>query len=231
MFDGLFCISFSSREFEYSEHDCYRIGDNLYLWNPICRKSKRLPGLELSTSGVSFGQYGGVSFGYYGGDYKVIVISSCTGCKYFVSIYSLSSHCWNVIRTNCYYQEVSDFTIHHPTRFVYGTAYMITAMRRTAFSYLPLMVWFDLRDETIQQLKCPEEFVHYGSCYTIEAYGESIAVFGCGIREDHERYLDMWTFLRDKDSSKSSWEKKLVIKMKNGLYTNFPLGFRLLRQW
>ncbi|XP_017240043.1 uncharacterized protein LOC108212841 [Daucus carota subsp. sativus] len=226
MCDGLLCISFDAdmREFEYGKRECYCIGDNLYLWNPICRKSKRLPGLELSTSGVNFGQYGGVSFGYYGGDYKVMVISSSTGYNYFVSVYSLSSNRWNVIRTNCYYQEISDFVIKHPTKFVDGTVYMITATRRTSFSYLPLIVWFDLRDETIQQLKCPEEFVYYCSRYTIEAYGESIAVFGCGNRED-ERYLDMWTFLRDKDSSKSSWEKKLVIKLENIGYSHIPLGF------
>ncbi|XP_063946241.1 uncharacterized protein LOC108214067 [Daucus carota subsp. sativus] len=223
MCDGLLCISFDADQ--EREVECYCIGDNLYLWNPICRKSKRLPGLELSISGVSFGQYGGVSFGYYDGDYKVMVISSSTGYNYFVSVYSLSSNCWNVIRTNCYYQEISDFVIMNPTKFVDGTAYMITATRRTSFSYLPLIVWFDLRSETIQQLKCPEEFVDY-SCYNIEAYGESIAVFRCGINgKNGDEYLYMWTFLRDKDSSKSSLEKKLVIKLNHGWYFNIPVGF------
>ncbi|KAL1819935.1 hypothetical protein ACET3Z_014804 [Daucus carota] len=116
---------------------------------------------------------------------------------------------------------MSDFAVKNPTKFVDGTAYMITTTRKTPFLYVPLTVWFDLHDETIQNLKCPEEFVDY-PCYTIEAYGESIAVFGCGNGTNGDQYLDIWTFLRDRDSSKSSWEKKLVINLNNDC---MPVGF------
>lgn len=42
-----------------------------------------------------------------------------------------------------------------------------------------VLVCFDLRDETINQVQCPKEFIQYSTRFAIEAYGEMIAVLGC----------------------------------------------------
>ena len=81
-------------------------GQNIYLWNPICRKFKRLPQLGPSMENdSSFRLNAGVSFGYDGDDYKVIVIAQVDE-SYVVSVYSLTTNSWKYINTNFYSEAV-----------------------------------------------------------------------------------------------------------------------------
>ncbi|XP_074379035.1 putative F-box protein At3g25460 [Apium graveolens] len=230
MCDGLLCISMdgiSDNVFFTAFNSEYRVGDNLYLWNPICRKAKKLPELLISKKYNGFSRKGGVSFGCYDHDYKVIVISTFDSI-YDVSIYSLSINFWNIIHTNCYYEDddIVDFcTVPEPTKLVDGTSYMITDTYRYAPSSIiipPLVVCFDLRNETINQVRCPEEFYEYRSKFVMEAYGETIAVLGC---DDYPPgYLHMWILFRDKFSSKQYLEKKLAIQLQEVGFS-VPVGF------
>lgn len=190
--NGLLCLS-----------DCSCIGFNIHLWNPICRKTKRLPEPEISIKD----EYGlnpifGVSFGYYGDDYKVIAIAYVDN-TYIVSIYSLSTNSWKIISTSFDLEEddnedndIGLFVL--ATKFVDGTAYMVTSRR--------VIVYFELNHETIGAIKFPEEFHAIG--ITMEVYEETIAVLGHA-----NNYLSMW-ILRDKSfSSTSSWEKKFSVRL------------------
>ncbi|XP_017225509.1 putative F-box protein At3g52320 [Daucus carota subsp. sativus] len=214
--DGLLCISRNGvsdnnlREFNSG----YRVGDNLHLWNPICRKAKKLPELRISDEYDWLMRKGGVSFGHYDHDYKVIVISTI-GNIFDVFVYSLSTNSWNIIHTNYHYEdEIVDFcVVPEPTKFVDGIAYMITDTFRYGpgpQSIVPLAVCFDVRNETIQQFRCPEEFIKYRTQFAMEAFGESVAVLGC---DDGSGFLDMWNLVKDEFSSESRWEKRLVIKL------------------
>ncbi|WOG98709.1 hypothetical protein DCAR_0418053 [Daucus carota subsp. sativus] len=181
---GLLCLS----------QQCYHIGNDIHLWNPICRKAKKLPQLEISIKDkFGFNLRAGVIFGYYCDDYKVIVIAYVNS-TFIISVYSLSTNSWNTIQTNFYLEEKYNYRFVLATKFVDGTAYMLTCNK--------LVICYELSNKSIRVIKLPEEFCACG--ITLEAYGETIAVLG-----QEKSYLTMW-ILRDK-SSLSPWEKKFNI--------------------
>ena len=164
-----------------------------------------------------------MSFGHYDHDYKVIVVSTI-GIIFDVFVYSLSTNSWNIIHTNSHYEdEIVDFcVVPEPTKFVDGIAYMITdTCRYGPQSIAPLAVCFDVNNETIQQFRCPEEFIRYRTQFAMEAFGESVAVLGC---EDGSGFLDMWNLVKDEFSSELRWEKRLVIKLQEVGFS-IPVGF------
>ncbi|XP_074373515.1 F-box protein CPR1-like [Apium graveolens] len=209
---------------------------DMYLWNPICRKVKKLPNLKISSFGTTSTPppfICGVGFGYYDDDYKVVVIAHF-GNKYVVSVYSLSSNTWNVIRTNFHCKHAGSF---RDTKFVGGTTYTMTS-RNT-------IVCFQLCDETIRVFDFPEEFspaaVTAVDMIRIEAYEETVALLSCD-----SGYFYMW-ILRDKSSSTSSWEKKFRVQfqkigihkvvgfLNNGKYLvrtlSYPRGLNVKLFW
>ncbi|WOG86227.1 hypothetical protein DCAR_0205428 [Daucus carota subsp. sativus] len=195
--NGLICLSC----------DCYsNPGQNIYLWNPICRKFKRLPQLGPSMENDSFFHLNaGVSFGCDGDDYKVIVIAQVDE-SYVVSVYSLTTNSWKYIKTSFYSQAASDESFFRDTKFVDGTAYMTTSSR--------VVVCFELINETIRVIEFPKEFSE-NTGVTMEAYGETIALLR------HEKsYLTLW-ILRNK----SSWEKKLSIELQEASPYHQAVGF------
>ncbi|WOG89498.1 hypothetical protein DCAR_0208736 [Daucus carota subsp. sativus] len=190
---GLVCVS----------RACYHIGNNIHLWNPICRKVKKLPQIETPIKD-EFGleipikdEFGhepsaGMTFGYYCDDYKVIVIVYVKS-TFIVFVYSLSTNSWNTIQTINFYIDIKsiDYFVC-TTKFVDGTAYMLTSIE--------LVVCYELNNKTFRVIKLPED----NDIATMEAYGETIALL-----ETDQNYLTMW-ILRDKSSS-SPWERKFSI--------------------
>ncbi|XP_074369768.1 uncharacterized protein LOC141711266 [Apium graveolens] len=195
--NGLLCLS--NRDYE--------IGHNIYLWNPTCRKIKKLPQTDNNAIIKDAARYDPVtslSFGYYDGDFKVIAIAIRANA-YFAFVYSLNINSWNVI------QHHNDFYIRdhqyyrcncvHGTRFVDGTVYIIESDHVRCF---------DLSNETIQLIRFPKELgpcVHdrYTTNFNIEIYGDSIAIFKF---KRQSQSLTMW-ILKEKSSFVPVWEKRL----------------------
>lgn len=79
--DGLLCLSHA----KYELFPDYPI----YLWNPIVRKAKKLPPLDIE---LEFVNHSYLCFGYHDDDYKVINVVPLRRA-YHVYVYSLTTDC------------------------------------------------------------------------------------------------------------------------------------------
>ncbi|XP_074369767.1 putative F-box protein At3g49520 [Apium graveolens] len=206
--NGLLCLSDSD----------YDIGDTIYLWNPTCRKIKKLPRPDNNSiikDALRYSRTTSLSFGYYDDDFKVIAIA-IRAHAYFVLVYSLNTNSWNTI-PHKFYDDVYfegrfyRYTRVNDTKFVDDTVYIIESDQVRCF---------DLSNETICTIiPFPKELgpcVHdkYTTDFTTEIYGDSIAIF---IFELQSRSLTMW-ILKDKSSFVRAWEKRLD-NIKNSSYS------------
>lgn len=234
--NGLLCLS--------AYH--YKIGDPIYLWNPTCRKIKKLPKIDKCIKDdIGFTCKACVTFGYYDDDCTVIVIAPI-GNAYIVCLYTLTTNSWTFVRTNSwntiqtqvhyriYKNSLDEYCRVKETKFVDGTVYMIESDHVTCF---------DLSSETIRVIPFPIEISRYigykfideryrqrniislprefsdNNGFTSEAYGETIAIFGYG--DLMSPYMTMW-ILRDKSSFTPVW----VVKKDELVSSNYhPLGF------
>lgn len=237
--NGLLCLS------AYK----YDIGDHIYLWNPTCRKIKKLPELDKCIKDeIGFTWKACLSFGYYDEDCKVIVIAP-VGKVYIVCVYSLSTNSWNFIRTdswNTIQTEVPYDTFVNKrgkysrvkeTKFVAGTVYMIESDHVRCFDLSTEIIrlisfpiefrpyfgngYYDFSNEfrNATVYSLAGEFDDYREGFTCEAYGETIAIFGFGYYWSPS--LTMW-ILRDKSSFTPVW---VASKEQAGWNFCHPVGF------
>lgn len=189
---GLLCLS----------DDPLRINSPIYLWNPIVRKSKSLPDSKASIDPASGAN---LCFGYDNDDYKVIKLITTDVIRrlmFSIEVYSLSTNCWKII-----YCERHNISYHSAVQLVKGALYFFNSAKN--------ITSFDLSDETMREIKIPDEIVDIRTL-TMEAYEESIVVmdFYPSTRRKYN-CLVMWV-LRQDGKGFYLWENKFNIEFEHG---------------
>lgn len=200
--DGLLCLSAQKYKL--------KADSPIYLWNPIVRKGKKLPPIEIEKDRRVKNFY--LCFGYHDDDYKVIDIVPYLPTSYHVHIYSLSMDCWKKLQFDnntdlaTFGPVFKTWSFNYPkTRLVNGSAYFVQNLNGGTGQ----VVFFDLGREILQQINLPDDF-HF---HHLEEHEKTIAVLGYsdgGVGNPLGLDLEMWV-LTVADQS-FSWDKKFSIK-------------------
>lgn len=207
--NGLVCLS----------HESVEMNSDIYLWNPVIRKIKKLPVpslvFDVSPDMVDFGDdelvtsvY--VCFGYEDDDYKVVMVGVVEGvCS--VGIYSLGNNCWSVVDDfENDDDDLDPFRLHdlvsRDSRFVNGVAYFKTSDDADNDN---VIVCFDMSRKVIREIGLPDE-IHEIDSYTMDVYGEYLAVLTVSV---YANGLGCLSISLLSDESVPSWEKILVIDL------------------
>lgn len=186
--NGLLCLS----------DEPLSLDSPIYLWNPVVRKSKKLPDSSVSVN--ASGVY--LCFGYDTDDYKVIkiVTTNVIKCLIFsIEVYSLNTNCWKII-----YCDRHDFSHRSNPQLLRGALYFFNNEKNIAS--------FDLTGETVREIIIPEEIVEVQTS-TMEASEESIVLMDFYSRKCE--CLAMWVLKQD-DEGFYLWEKKFEIEFEHG---------------
>ncbi|KAJ8547899.1 hypothetical protein K7X08_021135 [Anisodus acutangulus] len=181
--------------------------EELVLWNPTIRKSKKLPtfGAKLRTGCSYYLKYG---FGYDEShdDYKVAVIQCIfdeNGGSYdtVVNIYSMRTDSWRTVD-----KFPGNFLVNSPGKFVDGKLYWALSADIDTFNMCNI-ISLDLEDETWRRLELPASYGEGSYPLTLGVVGSDLSVLCPNCHEGTNS--DVWIM---KDSgSKVSWAKIFTI--------------------
>ncbi|KAK6160219.1 hypothetical protein DH2020_003600 [Rehmannia glutinosa] len=162
--NGLFCVGNAK--------------DEIFLWNPSTRESKKIPGSKIEFPRFSNCTWASVFFGLgydsTSDDYKLVRVSMFDTEKFQteVKIYSRNNNTWKRIRDFPY-----DFPIGRPGVFVCGGLHWIVSLWCNTVKMYMISV-LNLEDENYGLIRLPE-FGQEVRFFEIGTLGENLVLFCC----------------------------------------------------
>lgn len=179
------------------------------LWNPFIRKTKIIPdppprsGISSSTEWVT------LAFGFCpnANDFKVVRIMYYSLRKGEISktvadVYSLTTNSW---KTTYNINLIDfDYACESDALFLNGTA----SFKGLLIEKKDIILCYDTNKDITRLITLPEScHLKYHLYYSIQVYGESIALFTMSFSSSGFQSFDMWV-LKERGTNMVCWEKK-----------------------
>ncbi|XP_074296859.1 F-box/kelch-repeat protein At3g06240-like [Silene latifolia] len=214
--NGLLCVS---------ESKYLNPSDRILIWNPLIKKSVKLPNSTFTGNNSLLG----FGYDYRMYDHRVVKISYLDANTPFVEVYSVQERIWRTISAK-YLVDNSINNVSSSHCFHNGVIYWLILTKRNEFSYSlgEYLLLFDVAEEKFAKMELPEEFVNIGSgVFGIFEYHGMLSLSYCNytVFREPDFSADFKIWVKREYNVEGSWCKILRVGVLHDYFHKGPIEY------